>query len=275
LKDRSKEQGSRTKVKDIMTILDKIVNVKLREVAALKKDVPQYVLEKLVKDLPPTRDFRKAIGGKGCAIIAEVKRKSPSKGELVKDFDPVRIASVYEHNGAAAVSVLTDVEFFGGDKSYLGTIKKAVNLPLLRKDFIIDPYQVYETRMIGADAILLIAAILNVRQLTRLIQLSESFELAPLVEVHNKAELKKALVCGAKIIGVNNRDLKTFITDVKTSMDLKAMIPDDKIVVSESGIFDRGTIEHLMRAGIHAFLIGESLMTAPSPGDKLKELLKT
>lgn len=256
-----------------MNILDEIVDVKMSEVAALKKDVPQYVLEKLVKDLPPTRDFRNAVGGKDCSIIAEVKRKSPSKGVLVQDFDPLRIACVYEQNGAAAVSVLTDLQFFGGDKSYLGAIKKAVNLPLLRKDFIIDPYQVYETRMIGADAILLISAILNIRQLTRLIRLSERLALYPLVEVHNQIELKKALVCGAKMIGINNRDLKSFITDVETSMDLKAMIPDDKIVVSESGIADRVTIAKMMNAGIYAFLIGESLMTAPSPGDKLKELL--
>lgn len=199
-----------------MTILDKIVEVKITEVADLKKSVPQYVLEKLVKDLPPTRCFRDAISGKDCSIIAEVKRKSPSKGELVADFNPVRIASVYAENGAAAISVLTDVEFFGGDKSYLGAIKKMVEIPLLRKDFIIDPYQIFETRLIGADAVLLICAILKEKQLSRFIRLSESLGLSPLVEVHDRADLEKALTCGAKIIGINNRDLKTFVTDVKT-----------------------------------------------------------
>ncbi|MBN1663624.1 MAG: indole-3-glycerol phosphate synthase TrpC [Deltaproteobacteria bacterium] len=256
-----------------MTILNKIVRVKKTEVAQLQQNVPQYVLEKLIKDLPPPRSFWAAISGGNCSIIAEIKRKSPSRGELVHDFDPVRIASVYEQNGAAAVSVLTDAEFFGGDKRYLGAVKKAIGLPLLRKDFVIDAYQIYESRMIGADAVLLIAAILSIRQLTQYIRLTETLGLCPLVEVHNRAELKKALICNAKIIGINNRDLKTFITDVNTSLDLNALVPAGKIVVSESGIAGRDTIERLMQAGIHAFLIGESLMTAPNPADKLRELL--
>lgn len=258
-----------------MTILDKIVNVKKKEVADLKVNVPQYVLEKLVQNLPPTRDFRTAINMGRCSIIAEVKKKSPSKGELIKRFDPVRISSVYAENGAAAVSVLTDLQFFGGSKTYLGAIKKEINLPILRKDFIIDPYQIYEARMHGADAILLITAILNSLKLIQFMQLAEQLGLHSLVEVHDEAELKKALSCGAKIIGINNRDLKTFATDIQTSTDLMTHMPKDRIVVSESGIADRKTIDKLMKAGIRAFLIGESLMTAPDPGKKLRELLRT
>lgn len=256
-----------------MSILDEIIEVKIDEVAAAKVDVPQYVLEKLVRNLPPTRDFTAAVSGRPCSIIAEVKQKSPSKGELVAGFDPVKIASVYEKNGAAAVSVLTDVTFFGGDKSYIGMVKKEIALPLLRKDFIIDPYQLYETRMIGADAVLLIATVLNIRQLAHLIRLAARLSLASLVEVRNEAEMKKAMVCGARIIGINNRDLRTFDTDVRTTIDLMKIMPPDKIVVSESGISDRKTIQELMKAGVHAFLVGEALMTAESPAEKLKGLV--
>ncbi|MBN1381767.1 MAG: indole-3-glycerol phosphate synthase TrpC [Deltaproteobacteria bacterium] len=256
-----------------MSILDKIVAVKKKEVAELKGNLPQDVLEKMVQNLPPTRDFKAAINNGHCSIIAEVKRKSPSKGELVKDFDPVRLASVYAENGAAAVSVLTDRQFFGGSKIYLEAIKEAVDLPLLRKDFIIDPYQIYEARIHGADAILLIAAVLNSLKLIQSIQLAEQLRLMPLVEVHDRLELKKALSCGAKIIGINNRNLETFATDVQTSIDLMSMMPEDRIVISESGIADRKTVKKLMKAGIRTFLIGESLMTAPDPAVKLREFL--
>jgi indole-3-glycerol phosphate synthase len=254
-------------------ILDRIVAAKKEEVARLKQTRPLSELKAAIRDLPSPRDFRGAIKGKACAVIAEVKRRSPSKGLLREDFDPVKIASVYEEYGAAAVSVLTDQEFFGGVKSYLQEIKKTVRLPLLRKDFIIDPHQIYETRSLDGDALLLIAGILENEQLCEYICLSEFLGLAALVEVHSREELDKALSAGASIIGINNRDLKTFTTDLKTSLEIALHIPADKTIVSESGIRTRNDIETLMKAEIHAFLIGETLMRSENIGKKLRELL--
>jgi indole-3-glycerol phosphate synthase len=254
-------------------ILDEIVETKRREVADRKEKVPLRELEKAVGKMLPTRDFRKAIRTGKYAVIAEVKRRSPSRGLLRADFDPVRIALEYESHGAAAVSVLTDETFFGGSNTDLTTVKDAVTLPVLRKEFIIDPYQVYETRAIGADALLLIAAILTEAQLREYRDLSASLGLAALVEVHDGKELKKALGAGAEIIGINNRNLKTFQTDLRTTLALAPLIPADRIAVSESGIRNRQDIETLMKAGIRAFLIGETLITAPEIGPKLKELL--
>jgi indole-3-glycerol phosphate synthase len=254
-------------------ILDEIVETKRREVAQRKETIPLRALEKVVSKMSPTRDFQKAIGTGECAIIAEVKRRSPSRGLLRADFDPVRIALEYESHGAAAVSVLTDEIFFGGSAADLTAVKDAVILPLLRKEFIIDPYQVYETRAIGADALLLIAAILTEGQLREYRDLAASLDLAALVEVHDREELARALSSGARIIGINNRDLKTFVTDIRTSMELASLIPKDRIAISESGIRTRGEIETLLKAGIRAFLIGETLIAAPEIGPKLKEFL--
>jgi len=254
-------------------ILDRIVAVKREEVARLKKATPLAQLQKAVGDLPPTRDFKRAISNSSCAIIAEVKRSSPSKGRIREQFDPVQIAGLYEEHGASAVSVLTDEQFFEGKGEYLAAIKKEITLPLLRKDFIIDAYQIYETRVLGANALLLIAAILDKGQLQEYIELAEQLGLAPLVEVHTKAELDKALAAGAEIIGINNRDLKTFATDLKKTLELAPMIPKGKIVVAESGITTRKDIELLMQAGVHCFLIGEALMRAGDIGGKLRELL--
>ncbi len=223
--------------------------------------------------MPPTRDFRRALGGGDCAIIAEVKRRSPSRGVLRADFDPVRIAREYERHGAAAVSVLTDETFFGGSDADLTAVKGAISLPVLRKEFIIDPWQIHETRAIGADALLLIAAILGENQLREYRELAASLGLASLVEVHDREELEKALAAGAEIIGINNRDLKTFATDIGTSLALAPLVPADRIVVSESGIRSRAEIETLMKAGVRAFLIGETLVAAPDSGAKLRELL--
>jgi len=253
-------------------ILDKIISVKKEEVAHLKQSMPLRELKAILRDLPPVRDFQKAAGGNECAIIAEVKRRSPSRGILREDFDPITIASVYERNGAAAVSVLTDKQFFGGEGNYLRDIKNNVRLPLLRKDFIIDAYQIYETRSISGDAIILIARLLEEKQLREYIHLAESIGLSALVEIHSQAELDKALAAEAYIIGINNRDLKTFSTDLKTSLDLAPHIPADKIIISESGIHGRQDIETLMKTGIHAFLIGESLMLSDNIGRKLREL---
>ncbi len=195
-------------------ILDTIVETKRREVAARKAATPLAGLEKMIAAMPPARDFKAAlVAGAGCAIIAEVKRRSPSRGLLRADFDPVRIAREYERHGAAAISVLTDETFFGGSDADLAAVKSAVSLPVLRKEFIIDPYQICETRAIGADAILLIAAILTEGQLREYRELAASLGMAALVEVHDREELEKALAAGAEIIGINNRDLKTFVTD--------------------------------------------------------------
>jgi indole-3-glycerol phosphate synthase len=256
-------------------ILKRIVEAKRKEVAALKEMTPLAQLENAIGNLLPVRDFRGAISNARCSIIAEVKRSSPSKGRIREEFDPVQIATLYQDNGAQAVSVLTDEAFFDGKGAYLSGIKKSVYLPLLRKDFIIDSYQIYETRFLGGDALLLIAGLLEQGQLQEYIDLSETLGLAPLVEVHTREELDKALAAGAGIIGINNRDLKTFSTDIKTTLELAPFIPRDRIVVTESGINTREDIEQLMEAGIHCFLIGEALMRAEDIGGKLRELMGT
>ena len=250
-------------------ILDTIIETKKEEVALLKKQTSVSALEETIALLEPCRDFRQALIFEDCNIIAEVKCASPSRGRFITDFDPVRIAGVYEQNGAAAISVLTDEKYFAGHKNYLTQIKQKVKLPLLRKDFIIDPLQIYETRAIGADAILLIVHILG-NKLTEFISLSKGLGLNPLVEVHTEEELGLALATGAEIIGINNRNLDTFVTDIETSRKLRAQISADKIVVAESGIMSRADIEFLMQANIHAFLIGEALITAPNIGKKLR-----
>lgn len=254
-------------------ILDEIIEAKKVEVAYLKQTRPLLELQASIRDLPSSRNFRGAINGKTCAIIAEIKRRSPTRGILRDDFDPFNIASVYEECGATAISVLTDQKFFGGDKSYLAGIKKSVQLPLLRKDFIIDPYQIYETRELHGDALLLIAGILEKEQLDEYIHLAEFLGLSVLVEVHSREELDKTLASGAGIIGINNRNLKTFTTNLKTSLEIVPHIPADKIIISESGIHTKEDIETLMKAGIHAFLIGETLMRSENIGKKLRELL--
>lgn len=260
-----------TRERSDVGILDKIIETKKEEVAQLKKKSSQAQLQKAITGREPCRDFGKALTSGRCNIIAEVKCASPSCGRLMADFDPVAIAQVYADNGAAAVSVLTDEQYFMGHNDYLKKIRRAVHLPLLRKDFIIDPLQVYETRAIGADAILLIARVLG-KRLADYILLSGQLGLSQLVEVHTEAELGLALDAGAQIIGINNRDLDAFITDIETSRRLKARIPAGKIVVSESGIKEKEDIESLMEAGIHAFLIGEHLIAAPDIGKKLREL---
>jgi indole-3-glycerol phosphate synthase len=252
-------------------ILDKIVKTKTEEVAQSKITVPLADLKKSVKALAPCRDFKAAISGNECAIIAEVKCASPSRGKLVENFNPLAIARTYEENGAAAISVLTDEKYFQGKKEYLIQIKEKVQLPLLRKDFIVDPYQVYESRAIGADCVLLIVAVLGNR-LKEFIDLAKEVGLHQLIEVHTQAELDLALASGAEIIGINNRNLDTFVTDINTCKVLTAFIPHEKIVVAESGIRTRADIESIMQAGIHAFLIGEALIVSSDIGKKLREL---
>lgn len=254
-------------------ILDKIIEVKKEEVAHLKRIRPLQELKHAIMDLPSPGNFHEAISGRECAIIAEVKGRSPSKGVLREDVDPVRIALLYEENGAAAISVLTDRSFFGGDDVYLANIKQNVRLPLLRKDFIIDLYQIYETRYLRGDAILLIAGILTDGQLREYTGFATSLGLSVLCEVHSRGEIDKALAANARIIGINNRNLTTFSVDLKTTTNLAPLVPADRIIISESGIHTRQDIETLMKAGIHAFLIGEILMQSANMAQKLRDLL--
>lgn len=253
--------------------LSKILSNKREEVAHSRQEYPISELKAAVRDCASPCDFQRAISGLPFTIIAEIKKRSPSRGILRDDFDHLRIASIYQNHGASAISVLTDQTFFGGEKSYLMDIKKITPLPLLRKDFIIDAYQIYETRLLGGDALLLIAAILNIHQLKEFIHLSEMLGLSPVVEVHSQNDLDKALDSGATIIGINNRDLKSFSTDLNTTLNLAPQVPSNIILVSESGIHTRQDIEMLLSAGVHIFLIGETLMRAEDMGLKLNELL--
>lgn len=253
-------------------ILDQIIETKKEEVAQLKKTTTVSALRDTITGLAPCRDFQAALSGKACAIIAEVKCASPSRGRLVENFDPVKIAKIYEQNGAAAISVLTDEKYFCGHRDYLSSVKKQVGIPVLRKDFIIDPLQVYETRAIGADAILLIVHALG-QMLPEFIWLSKELGLSPLVEVHTQVELETALAGRAEIIGINNRNLDTFVTDINVSRILKGQIPTGKTVIAESAIKNRVDIEFLIQGGIHAFLIGEALVSAADIGKELRMFL--
>lgn len=223
----------------------------------------------------PTRGFARSLSGNTRRIIAEVKRSSPSKGLIRADFNPVAIGRDYADHGASAISVLTEERFFQGSLTSLEEIKAAVTVPLLRKDFIIDPYQLTEARSYGADAILLIAALLESPLLRDLRERATALSLDSLVEVHNEEELDSALESGADIIGINNRDLKTFHVSLATTEKLAPRIPAGTLSVCESGIDDPEQIRQVERWGIHTFLIGEALMRAPSPGRKLQELLRS
>ena len=255
-------------------ILDRIIAHKQKELAAEQKRVPIAKLEAEVTNLPPTRDFRGAITGSGTVkLIAEVKKKSPSKGIIREDFHPVSIAETYVKNGAAAISVLTDQHFFAGELDYLRAIRNTVDVPLLRKDFTIDPYHIYQARVAGADAILLIVAALTVSQLQMFMEVAAALSLACLVEVHTREELAIALDVDAQIIGINNRDLRTFHTDITTTFQLREAIPTDRVIVSESGIYSREDVMKLQEAGIHAMLVGESLMRSPDIGEQVRRLI--
>ena len=223
----------------------------------------------------PTRGFARSLGGDTRRIIAEVKRSSPSKGLIRADFSPVAISRDYADHGASAISVLTEERFFQGSLTSLEEIKAAVTVPLLRKDFIVDPYQLTEARSYGADAILLIAALLEPPRLRDLRDRATALSLDSLVEVHDEEELDNALESGADIIGINNRDLKTFQVSLATTEKLAPRIPAGTLSVCESGIDDPQQIRQVERWGIHTFLIGEALMRAPSPGRKLQELLRS
>ncbi len=254
-------------------ILDKIVIQKRKEVAQRKQSLPLASLKESIARRQTPLDLALALGGDQIHLIAEVKRASPSRGVLCPDFNPVALAKDYAQGGAAAISVLTEINYFEGSLEHLAAIREEISLPLLRKDFIFDPYQVYESRAYGADALLLIVAILSQEELDELLALSHSLGLGCLVEVHNEGELEKALVSETKIIGINNRDLHTFDVDMETTRRLRPLIPPERIVVSESGIRNRDDVKKLQGWGVNAILVGETLVTASDIPTKMRELL--
>jgi indole-3-glycerol phosphate synthase len=255
------------------TILDRIVETKLREIASAKAALSETELERRVADRPPARDFRAAIRRFGqITLIAEVKKASPSAGVIRADFDPVTIATTYEAHGAAAISVLTDVEYFQGSLTYLTDVKGAVGIPVLRKDFVLDRYQLLEARNAGADAALLIAECLPGDRLYALQREAVALGLHTLVELHDADQLPRVLDCGAPVIGINNRDLRTFTTRLEHTLELLPKIPADRTVVSESGIKTHADLVKLGAAGARAVLVGESLMRAGDIGAALDAL---
>lgn len=257
-----------------MMILDKIAVHKKGEVQESKKRRPQRALEKRIAGLNATRDFKAALAREDrISLIAEIKKASPSAGIIRNDFDPMKIAQTYEKEGADAISVLTDEEFFQGSLVTLSLINEMFSLPLLRKDFIIDPYQIYEARAFGADAILLIVSLLSPDRLLSYLRTAQELGLSALVEVHTEEELHIAIDAGAEIIGINNRNLKSFVVDIDTTLRLLHDFPKNALCVSESGIRTADDIDILRQAGVDAVLIGTAFMKAKDIGAKIKELL--
>jgi indole-3-glycerol phosphate synthase len=254
-------------------MLDKIIAKKREEVEQGKKVAPITYLQELIARQKPALDLAPALKGDHIRLIAEVKQASPSRGVLSPNFNPTKLARTYAEGGAAAISVLTEANYFMGSNEHLAAIKEVVALPLLRKDFIFDPYQIYESRAYGADALLLIATILSQGQLKDLVSLSHSLRLGCLVEVHDEGEVERAVLSGAEIIGINNRDLNTFAVDINTTRRLRPLVPKGKIVVSESGIRSRKDMEKLRKWGVDAVLVGEALVTAGDVRAKMKELI--
>jgi indole-3-glycerol phosphate synthase len=254
-------------------ILDKIVEAKIIEVEQAKRIKPISLLLKKIKHLTPPRDFIHALTPKGPSIITEIKRHSPSRGPIWEDLDPSELARQYEQAGAASISVLTDIRFFHGSLEDLQKVYRAVSIPCLRKEFVADEYQIYESRASNADSLLLIVRILSDEQLKDYISLSHELGMEPLVEVHNENEVERAISAGAKIIGINNRDLDSLVVDMETTVRLKKNIPDGYIVVSESGISQPQTIQRFYELGVQAFLIGESVLHSRNPEQFIPWLL--
>jgi len=257
------------------SILTKILATKAGEVAERSRKDNLASMAARAAEAPPTRGFTQQLqrqAGQGPAVIAEIKRASPSAGLIRADFDPAAIAARYAWAGAACLSVLTDEQYFRGSDRFLAEARTACSLPVLRKDFMIDPWQIYESRVLGADCILLIAAALEPGRLQELHDLAREIGLDVLVEVHDEDELQHALACDAELIGVNNRDLHRFVTDLATSERLRPLIPREKTMVTESGIRSPEDVSRLRRAGVDAFLVGEAFMRADDPGVALREL---
>jgi len=261
---------------DTPTILKRIVERKREEVAERKLKQPLSQIKERLSGAPPVRGFVRSIQSKltvgAPGVIAEIKRASPSKGIIRENFVPAEIAGSYAAGGAACLSVLTDIDFFQGADQYLVQAREACNLPVIRKDFVIDEYQLYESRLLGADCILLIAACLCQEQMQQFCNHARAIDLDVLVEVHNETELHQALTLNTPLLGINNRDLHSFEVDLQTTVGLLKQIPDSKIIVTESGIHSKEDVALMRRHQVNSFLVGESLMRADDPGLKLKEL---
>ena len=257
-------------------ILNTILARKTQEVAERSARVPLAALKARVADAPPVRGFANAlqatIANGDAAVIAEVKKASPSKGVIRPDFRPAEIAVSYEFGGASCLSVLTDVDFFQGADAYLQQARDACTLPVLRKDFVIDPYQVYEARVLGADCILLIVAALDDRQLAELSDLAMRLGMDVLVEVHDIDELERALQVPVPLVGINNRNLRTFEVSLDTTLSMKDAVPRDRLLVTESGILGPADVQLMRDAGVNAFLVGEAFMRVEEPGEGLRQL---
>jgi len=257
-------------------ILNEIVAVKHKEVAAALERRPFAVVRADAESRVLTRDFEDAMRQRMCAgrnaVIAEIKKASPSKGVIREDFVPADIAQAYAENGAACLSVLTDQSFFQGQPDYLKQARASCQLPVLRKDFIVDPYQIYESRAMGADAVLLIAACLDDTQLRDFEAIAQGLFMAVLVEVHDEAELERALALRTPLLGINNRNLHTFDVSLDTTLGLLPKVPGDRLLITESGIHGRADVQRMNAAGVHGFLVGEAFMRAPDPGVAMAQL---
>lgn len=257
-------------------ILQKILHTKQEEIAARAAQRPLAQLKEAAAVASPVRGFlpslRQRLAAGDPAIIAEIKKASPSKGIIREDFDPVAIAQSYQQGGAACLSVLTDAQYFQGHETYLQAARAACQLPVIRKDFIVDPYQVYEARAIGADCILLIVAALTDAQMMELYALTTDLGMDALIEVHDRDELERTLRLNAPLIGINNRNLRTFATSLQTTLDLLPDMPPEVLLVTESGIHTQADVSLMRVHGVHAFLVGEAFMRAPDPGAELNKL---
>lgn len=256
-------------------LLKEIVDAKKDELARLKYELPLKEIKNCLRDVEPCRDFLFALSesGKRIALIGEIKKRSPLEGILIKDLRVRELAEKYELAGASAISVITERNFFYGDPEYIKMVKDRVKIPVLRKDFLIDEYHIYESRLIGADAILCIVSILEDSMLSDFMSLSSELSMASLVEIHDEWELERALKAGARIIGINNRDLKSFKVDVNTTLRIIKEVPAGIIVVSESGIRTKNDVKKLIDVGVKAILVGEAIVTAEDMEEKIKELV--
>lgn len=261
---------------DTPDILKKILDRKAEEVANRKQRTAVELLKEMAGDAENPRGFASALQNKAnskkLAIIAEIKKASPSKGVIRENFKPLEIAQDYAMNGATCLSVLTDKDFFQGSEAYLQMAKQACPLPILRKDFMIDPYQIHESRALGADCILLIVAALEDKQMHELADTATDMGMDVLVETHNAEELKRALTLDTPLIGINNRNLRTFETSLQTTLELKQAIPADRLIITESGIHTQDDIQLMIENDVYIFLVGEAFMKADSPGQKMREL---
>ena len=257
-------------------ILDKILATKREEIRLTSSYRSMQDLQREVNSAPPVRNFEEAIHNKiakgGCAVIAEIKKASPSKGVIREEFDPITIAQSYEQHGAACLSVLTDREYFMGAPEYLVAARSATKLPVLRKDFIVDPYQIFEARCMGADCILLIVAALEQSQMLDLERVAAQLGMSVLVEAHSHEEFERAIQLQTPLIGVNNRDLRTFETSLDTTFGLVSDLPEDRILITESGIHTRADVDAMRDRSVFAFLVGEAFMRQPDPGRGLESL---